>query len=156
MIIFGAITTTSSDLTILTLVLIVTGSFAVWRFAQWLLDGPPPVEPWDDTVTKAIAQDDATPVCCRCLQPHESEIDFCPECGAPVGTYTNLLPFPYIFSLGDLLRVGTSGNFHRTPVTIIGFFLVALAEYTILAPFYWFMLLRNMNRHESASSSAVK
>ena len=144
MIILAALTLEPSDLKILALALTVIGSFTLWRFAHWLLDGPTTAEPWDDQVAAAIAQDEATPVCCRCLHPQELSANFCPECGAPVGTYTNLLPFPYLFSLGDLLRIGTSGVFHRTPVTIVGFMLLGLAEYTILAPFYWFMFLRNL------------
>ena len=154
MISLAALTVEPSDLTILTLVATVVGCFALWRFVHWLLDGPTQAEPWDDQVAAAISQDEAIPVCCRCLQPQEPSADFCPECGAPVGTYTNLLPFPYLFSLGDLLRIGTSGVFNRTPVTIAGFVLLGLAEYTVLAPFYWFMFLRNLKGQHPAGAAS--
>jgi hypothetical protein len=152
---FAVLTLQHSDVAILSLVLAVVGCFACWRFVHWLLDGPISAEPWDQEVSTALDQDEATPVCCRCLQPHDPSADFCPECGAPVGTYTNLLPFPYLFSLGDLVRVGTTGAFHRTPVTIAGFVLLGLAEYTILAPFYWFMLLRNIRAHPSSLAPSL-
>jgi hypothetical protein len=74
--------------------------------------------------------------------PREAAVDFCPECGAPVGTYTNWLPFPYLFSLGHTVRLGASGDFERTPVTLAGFWLLGLIEYTALAPLYWYRLLR--------------
>jgi hypothetical protein len=154
MIRLAALTLEPSDLTVLTLVVTVVGCFALWRFAHWLLDGPAPAEPWDEEVATAIAQDEATPVCCRCLQPQEPSANFCPKCGAPVGTYTNLLPFPYLFSLGDLLRIGTNGVFNRTPVTIVGFVLLGLAEYTVLAPFYWFMFLRNLKGQHPAQAAS--
>ncbi len=150
---FFALMLDPSDRTVLMLAVTVVGCIGLWRFAHWLLDGPPPPEPWDEQVSAAMAQDEATPVCCRCLEPHPSSADFCPTCGAPVGTYTNLLPFPYLFSLGDLLRVGTSGEFHRTPLTIAGFVLLGLAEYTVFAPYYWFMFLRNLNRPTPASAA---
>jgi hypothetical protein len=38
------------------------------------------------------------------------------------------------------------GVFHRTPVTVIGFFALSLIEYNFLAPLYWFMLLKNLPR----------
>ena len=147
----------SSEIAVLLFVISVVGSFAVWRFVHLLLDGHPAGEPWDHQTAAALAQEDARPLCCRCLQPHEEDVDFCPECGAPVGTYTNLLPFTYLFSVGDVLRVGTSGAFHRTPLTVVGFFLLGLAEYTILAPFYWFMFFRNLGRqqHEASPPNTV-
>ena len=144
----------SIDLALLILVATTVGCLALWRFIRWFSEEPRPPEPWDEQVAAAIAQDDATPLCCRCLQPHPPFADFCPECGAPVGTYTNLLPFPYIFSLGDLLRIGTGGVFNRTPVTLVGFVLVSLAEYTVFAPFYWLMFMKNLERQRLGRSGS--
>jgi hypothetical protein len=39
--------------------------------------------------------------------------------------------------MGHTLRLGTSGEFKRTPLTVVGFFLFSLAEYGIFAPVYW-------------------
>ncbi len=134
----------SNDMKILVLMLAACIALALWRFAHWLMTAPPEPEPWDEQVTAEL--DEAVPICCRCLERHSPDLHFCPECGAPVGTYTNLLPFEYLFSLGDLLRIGTTGIIHRTPFTVLGFIAVSLVEYTIFAPLYWFMLLRNIER----------
>jgi hypothetical protein len=95
-------------------------------------------------VAAEIAGEDSTPVCHRCLTPHSAEVYFCPECGAPVGTYTNWLPFPYLFSIGHTLRIGTEGTFKRSPLVIAGFFLFSLAEYTVFAPVYWVQFLKHV------------
>jgi hypothetical protein len=88
-------------------------------------------DPWDAQVAAEIEDDNATPLCHHCLTPHSPAVDFCHKCGAGVGQYTNLLPFPYLFSLGHTLRIGTCENFKRTPLTMAGFFVFGLAEYSI-------------------------
>jgi hypothetical protein len=90
----------------------------LWRFIRWLFSGPPRPDPWSDEVAAEIAKDDAVPLCHRCLAPHDSSVNFCPDCGAPVGAYTNWLPYPYLFSIGHTLRIGASGDFRRSPLTI--------------------------------------
>jgi len=153
--ILAALSLTSSELTVVMLGCLVLVCYGLRLFVHWLVDGPKLPEPWSDQVEADLARNEGTPLCCRCLEPHDDSTDFCPHCGAPVGTYTNLLPYPYLFSLGDLLRVGTSGAFHRTPVTVIGFFLLGLAEYTIFAPYYWYHLfLRNLNRQQPEARPA--
>src|SRR5438046_7299792 len=94
----------------------------LWRLIRWLFSGHPPPDPWSEEVAAEIAKDDAVPLCHRCLAPHDSQVDFCPECGAPVGSYTNWLPYPCLFSIGHTLRIGSSGDFRRSPLTIAGFF----------------------------------
>ena len=86
----------------------------LWRLIHWLFDGPQRSDPWSDEVATEIAKDDAVPLCHRCLSPHDSLVDFCPDCGAPVGPYTNWLPYPYLFSIGHTLRIGASGDFRRS------------------------------------------
>src|SRR6478609_6375269 len=90
----------------------IVGMVAVggWFFVRRFLNSPKPAEPWGIEVTEALESGEATPLCHRCLSPHDELVNFCPVCGATVGQYTNLLPYLYIFSIGDLLRVGT-----RTP-----------------------------------------
>ena len=121
-----------------------------WAFIRWVSKGPSTPEPWDDQVAAEIAKDETPPLCHRCLTPHHPLANFCPDCGAPVGTYTNWLPYPYLFSIGHALRTGTSGNFKRSPLTIIGFFVFSLAEYAFFAPLYWFMFLRNLFRQRQS------
>ena len=81
MISLAALTVEPSDLTILTLGVTVVGCFAFWRFAHWLLDGPTSPEPWGDQVAAAIAQEEATPICCRCLLPQEPPSTGSCSCG---------------------------------------------------------------------------
>ena len=116
----------------------------VWAFVRGLLAGAAKPDPWDSETAAAIAKADATPLCHRCLSPNDPGADFCAECGATIGQYTNWLPYPYIFSLGHTLRIGTAGEFKRSPTTILGFLLLTLAEYSIFVPFYWFVFLRHL------------
>jgi hypothetical protein len=109
----------------------------LWTLLAWLLRGPSSAEPWGEQISAEIAGDEATPLCHRCLSPHDPSADFCPDCGAAVGLYTNLLPYPYLFSLGHTLRIGTAGDFKHSALTISGFFLLSLADYPVLAPVYW-------------------
>ena len=122
----------------------------LWALIRWLVSGPLRPDPWGDEVTAELAKDEATPLCHRCLTPHDPRVDFCPDCGAPVGLYTNWLPYPYLFSIGHTLRIGTSGDFRHSPLTIAGFFLLGIAEYALFAPIYWFMLFRSLF-HDHAS-----
>ena len=107
----------------------------LWMLIRWLFNGPQQPDPWSDEVATEIAKDDAVPLCHRCLAPHESWVDFCPDCGAPVGPFTNWLPYPYLFSIGHTLRIGASGDFRRSPLTIVGFFCLGIAEYALLLQF---------------------
>lgn len=127
---------------------------ATWALIRWLFAGPVRPDPWDDQVATQLAQDDCPPVCHHCLTLHDLSTHFCPNCGAAVGTYTNLLPFPYLFSIGHTLRVGTTEHFKRSPLTIAGFFLFATVEYTIFAPIYWFRFFQNLRQPDPASTAA--
>jgi hypothetical protein len=118
----------------------------IWLFVRWLKDGPATPDPWDQDVAEALEKEQAGPLCHRCLSPHDDRANFCATCGAPVGIYTNWLPYPYLFSIGHTMRIGTSGEFRRSPLTIAGFFLLGLAEYTIFAPVYWFVFIRGLCR----------
>jgi len=118
--------------------------YCLGLFFRRLQVGPTTPDPWDDQTTAAMENDDAVPLCHHCLTPHSAAADFCPECGAAVGEYTNLLPYPYLFSVGHALRIGAFGNFKRSPLTVAGFLALGFIEYSVFAPFYWFRLLRNI------------
>ena len=120
--------------------------YGIWVLMRRLFAGPRSPDPWDEAVAAEIEEKDATPLCHRCLTPHGTLANFCPECGATVGKYTNWLPYPYIFSVGHTLRIGTSGEFKRSPLTVIGFFVFSLLEYTVFAPIYWVMFLLNLRK----------
>jgi len=135
---------------------IVAGSVlfhCLWLFLQRLKVGPTTPDPWDDQVAAAMENDDAVPLCHHCLAPHSAAADFCPECGAAVGEYTNWLPYPYLFSVGHALRIGAFGNFKRSPLTVAGFLALGFIEYVIFAPFYWFRLLQNASREHPTDST---
>lgn len=115
----------------------------VWALVRFVRRKPVEPDPWDESVATEIAEEDATPLCHRCLNAHAPEADFCPACGAAVGQYTNWLPYPYLFSVGHTLRIGTSGEFRRSPLTLVGFVLFSLVEYALFAPVYWIVMFWN-------------
>ncbi len=125
----------------------------VWMLIRWIQTAPKSPDPWDAAVEDSVESGDAVPICHRCLSPHNPQADFCPECGAPVGTYTNYLPFPYLFSIGHTLRIGTEGNYKHSFLTIFGFMFFAIVEYGLFAPVYWFMFLRRLVRNHSTEGS---
>jgi len=139
MTIFGQISSGTGEPEKLVVIVVVCGllGVAIWQWVRWLLRAKPAPDPWDETVAIEIARTDAVPLCHHCLSPHSVEDDFCPDCGTPVGQYTNWLPFPQLFSIGHVLRTGTSGEFRRTPLTILGFLLFSFVEYTLFVPIYW-------------------
>jgi hypothetical protein len=121
--------------------LLALGILTLYRTIRWLCSGPALPEPWSPEIAAEMDREDARPLCYHCLEPHDRDANFCPDCGGPVGRYTNWLPYPYLFSIGHLLRTGTSGEFKRTPITITGFFLFSLVEYAFFAPIYWIQFL---------------
>jgi len=116
-------------------------AFVVFR---WIREAPDRPDPWDEEMDQEIASDQAQPLCCRCLTPHGPSEHFCPKCGAPVGDLVNFLPFEYIFSVGYLFRIGTSGDYRASPLTVMGFIIFSLTKYSIFAPFYLALLIGNL------------
>lgn len=138
------------------LALIVFGGCGIWLFVRWVKASPANPDPWDKQVTVDLDEEAATPLCHRCLSPHDNLTNFCRECGAPVGTYTNWLPFPYLFSIGHTMRIGTSGEYRRTALTVFGFLLLSVAEYAFFAPIYWFMFACGQKESKHSPSVANK
>lgn len=136
--------------------------FALWAtvgLLGWLairalrkfLAKPASPDPWGPEVSAALEQADATPICPHCQCPHEATRWFCPECGRAVGDYNNVNPYLYLFSLGEVLREGTSGRVRKSWLTIAGFLVLSAVEYLVLAPIYWFFLFRNLS-HQAPES----
>lgn len=130
------------------------GIFITWKGLRWLWRAQPTPDPWDETIAAELEKPEATPLCHHCLHPHSDTTDFCSDCGTPVGQYVNWLPFPQLFSIGHVLRTGTSGEFKRTPLTILGFMLFSLAEYMLFAPIYWIIFLRKLSNQQLPKSSS--
>lgn len=117
----------------------------IWKVGQSVYNSTTPPDPWDETTAASIENEEATPLCHKCLSPHNTSEDFCPDCGAPVGTYTNWLPYPYLFSIGHSLRIGTNGEFRRSPLTIVGFLFLSLVEFSLFVPLYWIVFLKKLH-----------
>ncbi|MBP9902454.1 MAG: hypothetical protein V9H26_13785 [Verrucomicrobiota bacterium] len=119
--------------------------FGVWALIKRMLKETAQPDPWDQNIAAEMGEADATPLCHRCLTAHDASTDFCAVCGAAVGQYTNWLPYPQLLSVGHALRIGTSGEFRRSPLAVFFFFLVSLVEYTLFAPVYWIVMFRRLN-----------
>lgn len=124
---------------------IVAGYF-LWRLWRYWVRLPVTPDPWGQEIAQALESPQASPVCPHCQCPHEPNRWFCPECGRAVGEYNNLNPYLYLFSLGEVLREGTSGRVRRSWLTVTGYILLSLVEYAVFAPVYWFFLFRNLAR----------
>lgn len=136
-------TITTPEQVVGALALLGLSGIAVWRLGKWFLQSPAKPDPWDAQVAVEVSQENATPLCPHCLLPQPAAADFCTNCGATVGQYTNWLPFPQLFSIGHVLRIGAFGKFKRSRLIIFGFWFFGLFEYSVFAPFYWFRLLQN-------------
>jgi hypothetical protein len=129
------------------LVLFGLGGWVAGRlFLAWFRKAVKP-DPWGAEVAAELATAAARPLCPRCLEPHAEADWFCRHCGAATGDYNNVNPYLYLFSLGEVLRRGTSEAFPRRGYTLLGFILISLAEYAVFAPVYWVMLALNW-RHQ--------
>ena len=127
----------------------IAGGFAIFRLIQWIRQNPGRPDPWGKEIEDALHRDDAVALCHHCLAEQPEGVHFCPECETATGACTNLLPFDYLFTLGETLRIGSCGRFRVTPITVTGFFIISLVQYAIFAPVYWYFLLRNLSQMEN-------
>jgi len=144
---------TNSELLVGLLGISVLCGYGCWTLARWFWNAPCQPDPWGKEISAELAKDDCTPLCPHCLSPHQLSAEFCPQCGAAVGAYTNWLPFPRLFSVGHTLRIGTGENFKRSPLVIAGFFIFGFTEYGPFAPVYWFKLIRNLRKPACSPTS---
>ena len=115
---------------------------AFWRLIAWVRDAPVKPDPWDAEVEQQLSE--AAEACPRCSTPQPPNAWFCAHCGKAVGTYNNLMPYVQVFSEGEVFRNGTSGQFRKRPLILIGYFLLGLGMFWFLAPIYWLSLLSNL------------
>jgi hypothetical protein len=94
-----------------------------------------------------LQADDATLICYRCLTPQSEAAWFCPHCGSAVGPYNNLMPYVQVFSEGEVFRNGVSHRFRNRPLVLAGFILMVPAINPLFAPFYWFLLFKNLRQN---------
>ena len=143
-----------SEMLVGLIAIIVLTLYAFILLLKRITTGPVSPDPWDAEIAAKLEDANMQVLCHRCLVPNEPLADFCENCGAPVGKYTNYLPFPQVFSIGHALRVGTEGEYKRSPMAVLGYFLLALGEYTVFAPVYWYWLLRRMPSKAQNTRSA--
>jgi len=144
---------TNSELLVGFLGISVLCGYGLWAFTRWFLSAPCQPDPWGKEISAELAEDNCTPLCPHCLSPHQRSAQFCPQCGAAVGAYTNWLPFPRLFSVGQTLRIGTNENFKHSPLVVAGFFVFSLSEYGPFAPVYWFKLIGNLRKPACSTPS---
>ena len=63
------------------------------------------------------------------------------------------MPYVHIFSIGEVLRNGSSGRVRSSPMIIIGYVLYALLQYTIAVPLYLFFFFRNLRRTKATEAA---
>jgi hypothetical protein len=144
---------------------LIVGEFAVdglalyllWRLIVWVRDSPTRPDPWDAETEQKLSETETPEICPHCSTPQQSCAWFCENCGRAVGPYNNLMPYVQIFSQGEVLRNGTSGQFRKRPLILTGFFLIGLGMLPFfLLPVYWFSLLLNFKRPDKSSESVPR
>lgn len=127
---------------------------ALGQLIRWVRAATPKPDPWGAEVEAALQSEDATPICHRCLTPHSELAWFCGHCGSAVGTYSNLMPFVYVFSQGEVFRNGVTDKFRVSPLLITGYLLYSLISYAIFAPLFWYFFLKNLQRQKEQTPAA--
>ena len=148
------------------------GLFGCWRAFRWLQQGKPIADPWDERTEESIHQPEAIPLCSRCLEPHQPEAQYCPNCGVPVDPLVPYSPYFYMFAFGEMLSGGRPHGVQANWITLLGFLLLPLACLPFLSGFLyllslidfpflplsfpflfvlacWFFFLRNLRRREA-------
>jgi hypothetical protein len=131
----------------------VVVGLVVGRVIKWIKDVTPAPDPWSDEVDQMVHEADAVPVCHKCLTPYSENDWFCEQCGSAIGSYNTLNPYLSIFSIGEMLRSGTSEKIKLNLLTVIGYLLAAVWQYAIFAPIYWVMFFLNVWRRSNLPSS---
>jgi hypothetical protein len=107
---------------------------------------PDEPDPWPVELDVAIQSPMALAVCHRCISPQAHSGWFCPECGTAVGPYNNIMPFVYIYSIGEVARSGVGPEARFTPLTTTGYVLFGLTQYQLFSPWYFVRLYLNYRK----------
>jgi hypothetical protein len=136
----------AAELRVALVATVAVAGFILWRGLVRWFRRPASPDPWGPEITEALKSPESTPICPHCQTPHEHARWFCSDCGRAVGDYNNWNPYLYLFSIGEVLREGTSGPIRKSWLTVVGYLILSLAEYLIFAPLYWYFLFRNLAR----------
>jgi hypothetical protein len=141
--------------------------YALWGLIEWVRRSPVSPDPWDAQVD--LNTNEAQEICPHCSTPQPPTAWFCEHCGRAVGPYNNLMPYLQVFSEGEVFRNGTNDRMRKSPLIVIGYFLISFnflimvitaASISILLSFalllcmvsFWFALLKNINRSDQESN----
>jgi hypothetical protein len=128
---------------LLSLLFILGAMVGTWAVVYWIQGVSVTPDPWGPELDLAIQNDELPPSCVHCSATYSETDHFCPGCGAAVGDYNNCNPYLYVFSLGEVLRLGTSGRFRVNWLTVGGFLLLS-TEYACFAPVYCIFFFLNL------------
>lgn len=145
----------------------------LWRVVVWIREAPATPDPWDAEVEQKLSDPDAVEVCPHCLTEQPPTAWFCKGCGRAVGPYNNLMPYIQIFSEGEVFRSATCDRLRRSPLILIGFFLISLnfLALVIVQPYgswffsllillallsYWFSFLKNLKKSKAGETERQK
>ena len=131
------------------------GLWVFWRLIVWVRQAPVRPDPWDAETERKISDPETKEVCPHCLTEQPPTAWFCSGCGRAVGPYNNMMPFVQIFSEGEVFRNGTSGRIRKSPLILIGYFLIALGMFPFLAPVYLISMLMNWRRPVETPNAAA-
>jgi hypothetical protein len=105
------------------------GVLLVSRVRRWW--NAPLIYPWSDELNEEVRGKTSAFLCHRCFTPQEHPGWFCPECGAATGPYNNMLPFVYIFSVGEVFRNGVACKKKPAAFVTAGYLFLSIFEYLI-------------------------
>ncbi len=137
---------------------------ALWKLVTWIRDAPVRPDPWDGEVENQLQA--AAEICPHCSTPQPPTAWFCEHCGRAVGPYNNLMPYLQVFSEGEVLRNGTQDRLRKSPLIVIGYFLISfnffvlglsLGRSSVILSLvillgllgFWFSLFKNLCRSNS-------
>lgn len=103
-----------------------------WRLIVWVRDSPARPDPWETDVAQKLDDPETPETCPHCSTPQPPTAWFCEHCGRAVGPYNNLMPYLQVFSEGEVLRNGTNDRMRKSPLIVIGYFLVSF-NFLVLA-----------------------
>lgn len=147
----------SSEMLIANFAFCALAAYFFWRFLEWIKNAPAKPDPWDAETVQKLDDPEVKQACHRCSAPQSPDAWFCPHCGVAVGPYNNVMPFLQIFSQGEVFRSGTTGHFQNRPWILFVFFLLGLAFMpVILAPFYWWSLIKNLSKKPNPAGAPDK
>jgi len=121
------------------------GQLILTKLRDWWTATRPP-DPWSEDEQNRADDQEALIVCHRCCTPQGAPNWFCPGCGTAVGPYNNVLPFVYIFSIGEVFRSGMCSSAKYTSLTVPGYIFASMIQYGLFCPFYLVRLCRNCSK----------